>query len=434
MIEWDVQSPEPVPGARVVGAALPSKWPKIESPPKDDGNSPWLCLHTTRLPVDPRLEDLATMLLDSWDGADRFRLTNINFGMALKPAPTGFGWIFSPPADYPGSVTNGFGLLARARLAIPKAGVYSFNVHADEGFAMRLGDHKWKAAFGDGGIDAAHPATFFACLLNPDNSARGVIGLPAGEVPVEVFFINGTGPGLLQIMTAEGEHPLDGSTDRWRLLGHKADGEVAWPGVSAAGWKVTIPQPGEDRKATPDRAVLDALLRVEDAAAKATTGLDAVNFHDPECSRAGRFAGRVPFPGDPPDAQDDRVVMAEAELVILRDGLYHIGVAGDDLCSIQIAGRNWERIVRDASLIYARLDGDSISGRFCDNGVSQECIGEINLDKGKYSIRVVSWDRNGTSSMSVFAAPAGWPPRLLRKDGAGLEEDIPGIGVLSFEP
>ena len=133
-----------------------------------------------------------------------------------------------------------------------------------------------------------------------------MIDLPAGEVPIEVFYINGGAEGCLQIMTAEGSFPTDGATDHWRLLDYKPAGKVLWPGISADGWKVTIPPPGTERKATDDDKILDALLRVESPDAKVTPGLDVIYFHDPECSRPTRFPNPVPFPGDPPGAQDDR--------------------------------------------------------------------------------------------------------------------------------
>ena len=235
-------------------------------------------------------------------------------------------------------------------------------------------------------------------------------------------------------MTAEGTFPDDGSTTAWRLLGHKSAGKISWPGIADEGWKVTMSVPGEDRKPTPDAEVLTALLKLEAPDINISAGAEVINFRDPECSRHTRFPGAAPFPGDPPGPQDDRVMLAEATLVIPADGTWHIGIAGDDLCALQIADQKWERIVRDASGRCAHVDGDTIYSRRTTLSSSQECIGEIKLARGRYPLRALSWDRNGTSTCQVFAAPAGYPARLLAKSKAGEEEDQPGLTVLPFKP
>ena len=433
MIEWDVRSKEPIPGARVIGAVLPAQWPPPGTVTADEKH-PWFCLQTGPQGNDPRLFETAKSLAVNMDEATRFALPDINFRIPTGRPSNIFGWIFSNGVEFPGETINHFGMLARARLVIPRAGTYTFNVHADDVFALRLGTHPWKSVHGGGGIDPCDPATLHSLLMSSDADTRGVIELPAGEVPVEVFYINGGAEGRLQILTAEGAHPTDGSTDRWRLPGHKAAATVAWPGISAAGWKVTLPAPGAERKSTPGNDILTALVRVEDPAATVTAGLDAVNFHDPDGSRRTRFLNPSPFPGDPAGVQDDRVLLAEATLVIPADGLYHLGMTGDDLCAIQLAGQNWERIARDSSGTFARLDGDSLLCRRCDNSTSHEIVGEVRLTRGEHPIRIVSWDRNGTSVVQVFAAPSGWPARLLTRNGASEEPDIAGLTVLPFQP
>jgi hypothetical protein len=434
MIEWDVQSPNPVPGARAVGSLLPPGWPAPDPAPDIDPKRPWVCFSVLDDSGDPRLGDLAKRIQNTWDGTNYFRLTDMNFRMAMTNHRNAFGWLFGSWTEYTDELTSSFGMLARARLNIPKAGTYSFDIHADDGFALRLGKHHWKAVQGSGGIDPCDESILFGMLLSSDTDVRGVIDLPAGEIPIEVFYINGSAEGCLQIMSAEGEHLVDGATDKWRLLGHKPKGSVAWPGISADGWKVSIPAPGENLKVTPNNALLDALVRVENPAGVPTTRCDMIHFHDPEGSRRTRFPNPAPFPNDPPGPQDDRVILAEATLVIPADGVYDIGIAGDDLCALEISGQSWTRIVRDAGRGFARIDGGSISARRGEKNASQEVIGEIKLARGSYPVRAISWDRNGTSAMNIFAAPAGWPARLLAKNRAGMEDDIPGLEVLPFKP
>lgn len=435
LIEWDVQSKDPVPGARVIGAVLPEKWPELKENP-GTADHPWVCVRTDSTGSDPRMYELVKLLTDNWDKWKPFHLDNLCFLFGSNNPPGPYGWMFQkPPGTGPDGGATQFGMLARARLVIPHAGTYTFNVHADDAFALRLGTNVWKSACGLGGINPVNPATLHTLLMASDADTRGVIDLPAGEVPVEVFYINGSGAGQLQIFTAEGTYPLDGSTNQWRLLGHKAvANKVPWPGITADGWKVVIPPPGEAGKITRREQIMTSLMRVDETAAVAVTGIDSINFQDPDCSRAARFPGAVPFPNDPAGPQDDRVVLAEATLDIPADGLYHFGISGDDLCALQIAGQKWERIVRDASARFAKLDGDSISCRRCDNNTSMEIAGEIKLAQGRYSLRAFSWDRNGNSVLQIFACPSGWTPRLLAKNGAAVEQDLPGLEIKPFQP
>ena len=435
MIEWDLQSAEPVPGARVIAPVLPAQWPVLEVMPDDEAKSgPWVCVQTSQLPGDARIEVLTKHLEEHWKEKIPYRILNAHFQMAMGDPHNSFGWIFSPAIDFPGQVTNNFGLLARARLMIPKAGTYTFSVHADDAFALRLGSNKWKSSQGRGAIDAADGCTLFSDLLISDSDTRGVMDLPAGEIPIEIFYVNGGVEGMLQILTAEGEHLDEGSTDRWRILGHKPKGKVPWPGVTAAGWKVTIPVPGAERKVTLQKDFQEAMIKVDAPGSAITEGLDSIHFCDPECARRTRFPGAVPFPGDLPGAQDDRVVLAEATLVIPVDGTYNIGIAGDDVCALQIKDQKWGRIVFDGAGRCARVDEDSLFSRRTTTSSSQECIGEIKLTRGSYAIRAVSWDRNGTSNFEVFAAPAGFPGRLLSKEKAGEGDDLPSLEVLPFKP
>jgi hypothetical protein len=436
MIEWDVQSSEPVPGARVIGAVLPPRWPALDPlPPDADGKAgPWVCVQTPVMSGEPRMELMVKYFTDQWKEMVAFRLPEARFAMQMDDPAYAFGWQFPKAPPFAGNAGNNFGVLARARIQVPEAGIYTFSVHADDGFALRVGQAAWKESHGGGAIDPVDATVFYGMLPSPDSDSRGVIELPAGELPVEVFYFNGVVEGQLQILTAPGSWPEAGGTDRWRLLGHEPSPEkVIWPGVSADGWKVTIPEPGKEGTLTADAKVIDVMARVDDAAAPVTPGLEMIHFMDPDGFRPGRFPGAAPYPGDPAGAQDDRVVLAEATLVIPADGVWHIGVSGDDTVALQIEGGKWERLLRDASGRGARLDGDSLYARRTTNASSQQCIAEIKLARGNYPIRAVSWDRNGTSGFSVFAAPAGYPARLLKKNGAGEDADIPGLKVLPFQ-
>jgi hypothetical protein len=432
MIEWDVQSPQPVKGALAIQTILPPRWPAIKELPPQENDSPWLVERIYCPPETPwgRMDELTKGLVENWAQTPHQWISSIHCRLLETITGNGFGWLFRDRV-FRGAKTTGFGMLCRAKLRVPKSGIYTFNVHADDGYAIRIGDRRWISSHGQGGIDPQDPRVLYYMLFSPDGDTRGVIDLPAGDYPIEVFYFNVGLDGALQVMTAPGQHPMDGSTDQWRLLGHKPAGKIAWPGIDGAGWKVTIPPVAEDPEKVPQK-LADAMSTF--AKGKVTEGIEMINFHDPEAANDGRFPGAKPFPDDGPGAQDGRLMVAEGKLVIPSDGIWHIGLRGDDACALQIEDQKWMRTVKDVSGSTAKVGGGdtiTVDGRGNMPG-DHEVIGEISLTKGTYSIRVLSLDRSGPSVFQVFAAPAGYPGRLLKKNGAVEEEDVPGLEALPF--
>lgn len=433
MIEWDVNSKTPVKDARVIATVLPAKWPALSSPAEAEVNRPWVCLEMNSAGGgDIRMEQTVEELAGAWPGLKPFHLPDMNIRINREANSLAFGWIFKENV-FEANSAKGLVMLCRARLRVPAAGVYTFNVHCDDGFALRLGGRKWQAVYGQGGIDPRDASVLYNLILGPDTNTRGVVELPAGEVAVELLYLNGDYNAAVQIMTAPGDQPMDGSTHDWRLPGHKAGSPVAWPSVDENGWKLTITPPGKERfDSNKARSPEDVAAAVEGPDVKVTKGLSAINFNDPQSAGTGRFPGPEPYPGDPDGAQDDRALLAEATLVIPYGGEWHIGVCGDDMAAVEINGGEWKRLVLDASGNGGKVVGDSIMGRGGIFWNGQTLAGEITLPKGTYPIRVFSLDGNGPSVFQVFAAPAGMPARLLSKDSGKPEPDHDGLEVLPY--
>jgi PA14 domain len=431
LIEWDIQSAEPVKGALAIQPILPAHWPKADAVPPPPTDSPWLTEQVYSPPGSQwgRMDELTKALADQWTTTPHRWMSDINCRLLETITGNGFGWLFRDRV-FPGAKTTGFGMLCRAKLRVPNSGTYTFDVHADDGYAIRIGDRPWTSVHGQGGIDPQDPKVLYFMLFSPDGDTRGVIDLPAGDHPIEVFYFNVGLDGALQIMVAPGRHPMDGATDKWRLLGHHAAGKIGWPGMDETGWKVTVQSivesPGTERRKASD--TVGAIPK-----AKVAEGVEVINFHDPEAANPGRFPAARPFPDDGPGAQDARLVVAAGKLVISREGTYHIGLRGDDACAVQIENQSWIRTVKDVSGSTANIEGDKISvnGRGNMPG-DHEIIGEIRLAKGTYPIVVSSEDRTGPSVFQVFAAPAGYPGRMLRKGGSVEEDDVPGLELLPF--
>ncbi|RYD49443.1 MAG: hypothetical protein EOP83_25155 [Verrucomicrobiaceae bacterium] len=122
--------------------------------------------------------------------------------------------------------------------------------------------------------------------------------------------------------------------------------------------------------------------------------------------------------------------MAQAELVIPRDGLYHIGIYSDNRAALRIADQQWLRFVRDNSY-RGKIEGDTMHTEDPDRmGNYGMLFGEVELKKGTYTIEAFYVNTKSPTSLSVFGAPAGYAPRLLMKDGGKIEPDIDGMRMV----
>ncbi|HEX2747689.1 MAG TPA: hypothetical protein VHM91_06805, partial [Verrucomicrobiales bacterium] len=220
-------------------------------------------------------------------------------------------------------------------------------------------------------------------------------------------------------------------TDQWRFPGHKAKGDLAWPGIDDAGWKVSRIDKPEGAK--PLTQFEEAMAMADNEKPSVTGAFDRINFIDSGAAGDIKFPAPVSFPGDKPGNQDSYVIKAEANLVIPRDGVYHLGIHADEHCGICVVDQKWTGLIRDtgyrAHMAFA--GGDTIvEGEPDLNGTNAQVVGEIRLAKGTYRIEVVYAETSGPSVMSVFGGPAGYAPRLLSKGGAKIEPDIDGLPLV----
>ncbi|RYD63489.1 MAG: hypothetical protein EOP83_12020, partial [Verrucomicrobiaceae bacterium] len=239
MIEWETRSPEPVAGAEVIRPVLPKKWSVdlLNPQGKVMGEGPWTAtsaLGIQTFSIWTAVGDLQR-LMPAQEIVYRFPRMNYHVehgsffagGWAeIKDNPN-FPMTFDPCAA-----------LHVGKVKFDKPGTWSINVHGDDYYAVRFSGRKWKSVTGLGGIDPLDPETMYYECESGDGWSIGVIDLPAGESTVEVFLGNRVFDGMIQMLAAPGEHMVDGSTDQWRVMGHKAAGELAWPGVGSKGWTV----------------------------------------------------------------------------------------------------------------------------------------------------------------------------------------------------
>ncbi|RYD63490.1 MAG: hypothetical protein EOP83_12025 [Verrucomicrobiaceae bacterium] len=409
---------------------LPEKWSvDLSSWNKDiTGAGPWTVVNTIGLDAfsiwtvaNGLQEEMPAMPL-------AYRMHWMNYRVEPTRNKTAGGWVqISNNPRFP-MVTGPCGALHVAKVKLDKLGTWSINVHCDDYSAVRFPGHKWKSVTGLGGIDPLDPETMYFECESGDGHMIGVIDLPAGESTVEVLLGNRLFDGMIQMLAAPGEHTVDGSTDQWRLPGHKAKSDIAWPGVSSKGWAVV-------RKNLPAGAkkmekLMDGMALPESAPAATAEGVEKINYIDSGSVSDIEFPNPAELPGDEPGAQDQFLVMAQAELVVPRDGLYHIGIHSDNRSALRIADQPWLRLLRD-STYHAKIEGDTMHSEDAEfMGTACQLVGEIELKKGNYTMEAFYVNINGPTVLSVFGAPAGYAPRLLAKNGGKIEPDIDGLPLV----
>jgi hypothetical protein len=427
MIEWETRSPEPVPGALKIEPVLPKKWSVDFSKGEARGEGPWSVVSVVGL----NTTTIWTVVRDLQAMAPSqglvHRMSRMNYHAEYGKFFAG-GWVeIKDNPDFP-MIMGPCAALHVAKVNLEKAGTWSINVHGDDYFAVRFPGHKWKSASGLGGIDPLDTETLYYECESGDGCMIGVIDLPAGESAVEVLLGNRVFDGMIQVLAAPGEHTMDGSTDQWRVPGHKAAGDLAWPGVGSKGWAVV--RKNLPVGAKPMEKLMDGMALPESAPAVTAEGVEKINYIDSGAASDLEFPNPAELPGDEPGPQDQFVVMAQAELVIPRDGIYHIGIHSDNRCALRIADQMWLRFVRDTTY-HGKIEGDTMHVEDPDRvGTAGQLFGEIELKKGTYTIEAFYVNTKSPTTLSVFGAPAGYAPRLLAKDGGKIEPDIDGMPLV----
>ena len=151
-------------------------------------------------------------------------------------------------------------------------------MHCDDFVAVRIRGQKWKNVTGLGGVDPQDPTVMYFACESGDGCMVGSVDLPAGESVIEVVLGNRMFDGMVQLLAAPGEVTMEGGTDQWRFPGHKAAGDLAWPGVDSAGWTVSR----TDRPASSPRIknLMEGLPLAESDAAKKVEGVEKINYID----------------------------------------------------------------------------------------------------------------------------------------------------------
>lgn len=96
---------------------------------------------------------------------------------------------------------------------------------------------------------------------------------------------------------------------------------------------------------------------------------------------------------------------------------------------MRIAGQAWTQLAR-ASSGGARVEDGQFSCFDVTSHPDATTVAEIMLLKGTYPIEVVDLENLLFANISVFARPAGYPVRFLKKGGSELVADHDGLELV----
>ena len=354
-------------------------------------------------------------------------------------AAGGGGLAFGPRGIFLGNEggdDNNVAFIYRAKVSVPTADTYTFNVHADDGFQLRVGNLSWATSSGNGQIDPENNRALIHLNGTGDANTRGQIFLTAGVHDVEFITWEGGGGAGHQLSYARGSFANDGDTPTWRLLGGAGnpDNVLNIPRVNG-GWNVTTSNP----TAAPGTGTLTTIAAARAAlTATGTTinGVGAVNYNDPQSGGPGSVGGDVPFPKDTGADDDDYAMLASGTLHIDVADTYRIGFQSDDGGYLRITGvganpgtvDNWTIVENATGLAYvadlnglATPEGDTLWADVLTG--NSRTVGDVFLTPGDYAIESLFFERGGGSYFEVFAGDpdTGTPMQLLTSTSQNVD-------------
>lgn len=102
-----------------------------------------------------------------------------------------------------GNVDN-IATIAKGTIKVTDAGTYTFQVHSDDGFALRVVGQNFTSVNGAGYMDPVDNSTMVFRNGTGDSDTRGVITLAAGNYAVEFVHFEGGGGAFYEVTSAKG--------------------------------------------------------------------------------------------------------------------------------------------------------------------------------------------------------------------------------------
>lgn len=402
IVEWDLNSPVPVSGAIVRDPILPDSSELPASDMKVDGSFVGVCVRDTGT-----IGDVRTGVARLTSGAGTVVVTNMGISVINACDPdTGNGADMLFPNNNPffaevtSCVDSNWVALYRGKIIVPKGegGLYTFGVHSDDGFALRIPGRNWISVHGLGYIDYGDVdlQTMAYEYGTGDSNSRGIISLPSGTHDIEFITYNGTGGQYHELYAAKGAFTNDADTTTWRLIGYKNIGNIVYAGVKSD-WSVWHSENEGVGNLANAWSAVDSYVEAN----LNQSYWPEINFYDPDSGSAGMLANSLPFPWDTVGTNDDnKALFTLATLVVPADTTIGLGFQGDDGSRLTVSNQTW-----NTPLVYAINSNSKIVGDSIEHNVgtgNSLTVGSIDLAAGEYPISVLWWEGGGGSYLDVF--------------------------------
>lgn len=336
----------------------------------------------------------------------------------------GNGGIFGNPLAYAdeatalGCCTDDFIMLSIGHIKILEEDDYTFGVHSDDGFAMRIRGATAVSKNGAGELDPGDPEAVVHPANTGDSNTRAVYHLKPGIYRIEFFWWERGGGDHGELYVARGAFANDGDT-LWNLVGELTSAQsFAKLGVDAAGWSVVSSDPGGEQLTTWELARADL-----EASAGPPENYDLMNIGDPTTN-----GGVLPFPKNTALDDDDFALRGTAKLVVPANGTYVIGFNSDDGAYVKINGQSFTELLVNGTGLSTIDETGAVVTCDCLTGDSNTQA-VITLTQGTYDIEVGMFDRGGGGFLAVKGVELGSPVLpILAKNGAGTL-NVPAGGV-----
>lgn len=328
---------------------------------------------------------------------------------------------------------------ARIRVTPAQAGIWSFGVHTDDGFAMRIRDSggnlmPWGMTDGAGGVYGADRSELSFPDPTGDSNTRGTMNLPAGNYDVEFVSYENAGGANWEVYHAQGVVLNDGASN-WRLLGAKPDPAKQYFKPTMAPlddqgnhFDITVVDSTPDN--TPAHSVAQARSILDNPGANPVfQGLaPVINHKDPEAGVCcgGLDNGDLAWPGlaDGVD-NEDYATRSLGVLQMPADGYVRFHIQSDDGFGLHIDDAQFSILSAAGGPTYLADAGTSVNADYGTGNTNT--VLEAFIPAGEHFMEFIHWDGCCGSYAEVYVGGlAGQDGMLL-----GSFNDPIDLGIIA---
>lgn len=297
-----------------------------------------------------------------------------------------------------------------------QGGAYTFNVHSDDGFAMRilsqkpagpLTQHKFSTAR-NGFADEDGTLTFLG--TTGDSNTQGVINLAPGTYDVEFASFEGDSGAFWEVSTAKGDFVNGLGVPRWLLLGDGSTLPQSGPFKQAA--RLTAPATVKNFDFQTDIVSVIANVRTNPAPTAQGTADDVVlKGEDAVGGRPGATISpdqQHLFPNGAGLDNFSTAVTGQFQVLDTNGAAGEtltFGLFADDNAALHIAGQSFTAVGGNVNAQLVNPEGLSDQWVVADyRSGNTNALGLITLPEGTYSFEAFQLEEGGGSGLEVWVA------------------------------